>query len=298
MEYYLIKDGEKTGPFTYDELATQGLTPDTLVWNYTMTEPTAAKHLLELAPLMPQSDPTPPPFNKQDEQAAEDAQPAAATPPPPPAPRQAAPAQYAQPRYGEAVVTALPPMSFGEAIKTCLSKYATFTGRARRSEYWWWVLFTFLVSMAFSLFGSLTLTGTEPSQGMITLSGILNMIVCLALFLPTMAVTFRRLHDTNHSGWLLGINYCLGILIAIVVGVMAGNIFMLYQNGVTLDNISQMAEAPGVTDMLFEMFGGLMILFGVLALIVLIISIIILVWTLTDSNRYPNHYGESPKYKS
>jgi uncharacterized membrane protein YhaH (DUF805 family) len=74
-------------------------------------------------------------------------------------------------------------MGFGQAISVVFSKYATFEGRARRSEYWWWVLFQFLASL---------LTCWIP---------LINAIASLALLLPTLAVGIRRLHDTNRSGW-------------------------------------------------------------------------------------------------
>ncbi|HYD76789.1 DUF805 domain-containing protein [Ramlibacter sp.] len=76
-------------------------------------------------------------------------------------------------------------MDFVEAIKTCLRKYATFEGRASRSEYWWFVLGYLLVSVAASI-----------------VSELLNALVGLALLLPSLAVGARRLHDIGKSGWL------------------------------------------------------------------------------------------------
>ncbi len=77
-------------------------------------------------------------------------------------------------------------MNFGQAISACLSKYATFTGRARRSEYWWFFLFEFLVMAAAS-----------------TINDKLSGLVSLALLLPALAVGARRLHDIGKSGWWL-----------------------------------------------------------------------------------------------
>jgi uncharacterized membrane protein YhaH (DUF805 family) len=76
-------------------------------------------------------------------------------------------------------------MTFGDAIKTCFTKYAEFNGRASRSEYWWYVLFIILVSVAISR--------VSP-----TISGLFS----LATFLPSIAAAARRLHDTDKSGWL------------------------------------------------------------------------------------------------
>lgn len=75
-------------------------------------------------------------------------------------------------------------MTFGESIKVCFSKYADFTGRAVRSEFWWWTLFTFLVSLATGL-----------------LSEMVSGLFSLATILPSLAVGARRLHDTDRSGW-------------------------------------------------------------------------------------------------
>lgn len=76
-------------------------------------------------------------------------------------------------------------MTFGESIQTCFSKYADFTGRASRSEYWWWFLFALLATMA---------TGI--------ISDKLSALFSLALLLPGLAVGARRLHDIDKSGWL------------------------------------------------------------------------------------------------
>lgn len=77
-------------------------------------------------------------------------------------------------------------MNFGDAIKTCLAKYADFNGRASRSEYWWWFLFVFLATMAAAIVH-------ENAAA----------LVYLATLLPHLAVGCRRLHDIDKSGWLL-----------------------------------------------------------------------------------------------
>lgn len=76
-------------------------------------------------------------------------------------------------------------MTYLEAIKTCLAKYADFKGRASRSEFWWFALFQVVVSIVLG-FISYSLQG---------LAG-------LALLLPALAVGTRRLHDIGKSGWL------------------------------------------------------------------------------------------------
>ena len=77
-------------------------------------------------------------------------------------------------------------MSFTESVKTVLfQKYATFKGRASRSEYWWFTLF-------YALLGLISL-----------ISEILNAVISLLILIPTIAVMVRRIHDTNNSGFLL-----------------------------------------------------------------------------------------------
>jgi uncharacterized membrane protein YhaH (DUF805 family) len=104
-------------------------------------------------------------------------------------------------------------MSFAEAVKTCLSKYATFAGRARRSEYWWFVLFNVIVSIVAAIIDGAAGTDLENSS-----TGVVGGIVALALILPSLAVTARRLHDTGRSGWwiLIGIIPLIGAIILIV----------------------------------------------------------------------------------
>ena len=98
-------------------------------------------------------------------------------------------------------------IGFGAAVKRGFTKYATFTGRASRSEYWWWTLFTacgffglgllaFVIGMQTSPDG-----GDTPGLPAVPLL-ILFTIFCLAIVVPTIAVTVRRLHDAGYSGWL------------------------------------------------------------------------------------------------
>jgi uncharacterized membrane protein YhaH (DUF805 family) len=89
-------------------------------------------------------------------------------------------------------------MDFMTAVRTCLSKYVDFSGRARRSEYWFFALFTFLVSVVTSILDSII--GTDYGNGS---GGLLNTVASLAFLLPGLAVGARRLHDTGKSGWWL-----------------------------------------------------------------------------------------------
>ena len=92
-------------------------------------------------------------------------------------------------------------MTFIDSIKSCLDKYATFRGRATRSEYWWfwtfYVLTEFVTMIVFGFIGYLC----GDVAGMMIAGYIGAFLSSLMLFLPMLSVFVRRLHDTNHSGW-------------------------------------------------------------------------------------------------
>lgn len=103
-------------------------------------------------------------------------------------------------------------MSFADAVRTCLSKYADFSGRARRSEYWYFFLFNVLVGIVGSVLDNVL--GTETGSG----SGVIGGLASLALLLPSIAVGARRLHDISRSGWwlLIGLIPLVGWIVLIV----------------------------------------------------------------------------------
>ena len=81
---------------------------------------------------------------------------------------------------------------FVEALK----KYVVFSGRSRRKEYWYFVLFVVIVSIVLSLIDSLS--GTYHSESG---TGLLSGIFSLAILIPSIAVSVRRLHDIDRTGW-------------------------------------------------------------------------------------------------
>jgi uncharacterized membrane protein YhaH (DUF805 family) len=83
-------------------------------------------------------------------------------------------------------------MGFGEAIASGFRNYVGFSGRAARSEYWYWTLFVVLLSIVAKVL-DIVLFGTQAT--------IIGGIVTLAFLLPGLAVAVRRLHDRDKSGW-------------------------------------------------------------------------------------------------
>lgn len=86
-------------------------------------------------------------------------------------------------------------MNFQDAVKKCFTNYVGFSGRAARSEYWYWVLFVLVASIVLSM-----------------VSQELSAIFSLGVLLPGVAVGTRRLHDIGKSGWwqLLGLIPLIG----------------------------------------------------------------------------------------
>ena len=97
-------------------------------------------------------------------------------------------------------------MTFSQSIKSVFSKYADFSGRATRSEYWYFYLFNSLVGMVYYIaFFAMLGSGSRDSSAAGYLS-VMIIIYALVMTIPSLAVTVRRLHDTGHSGWWIFLN--------------------------------------------------------------------------------------------
>lgn len=158
----------------------------------------------------------------------------------------------------EGLYAGAPGRSFIEAIRVCFTKYVTFKGRASRSEYWWFTLFTMLGS---TLGGMLQLAmGNDGSA----ISGLFGLVT----FLPSLAVTVRRLHDTDRSGWWVGGFYLAMIGLGLVIGVFAA--------------ITSQAGASESTGL------GLLAIFGIA---IFAYAIAMLVFMVQRGTRGPNRFG-------
>ena len=190
-----------------------------------------------------------------------------------------------------------PALTFKQAVGACISEYATFTGRSRRSEYWWFGLFILLI-MVIPLIGmgvtSFVLEGRfvmKPGEtnGALTQTIHLILVIVFALaylfvLVPSLAVQTRRLHDTGRSGWWI----VWGFLASMATEIVA--LIVLGFGSTDLDTIGQIKESFDVS-----IIGGILILLLYLAQLGL--SLAIFVFSLLDSERGENMYGPSPKYQ-
>jgi uncharacterized membrane protein YhaH (DUF805 family) len=177
-------------------------------------------------------------------------------------------------------------MTFIQSIKTCFSKYVTFSGRAARSEYWWFFLFLILGSIVATVidaavFDSVTTTveTTDTSaSASIENNGPVAAVFSLAVLLPHLAVTWRRLHDTGRSGFyaLLPLLLMMSAFAVLVFGI----------------GIASSFQPGGSLDILFTRATLLIVIPTV---IILMVSPLLVLWWLTrPSQPGPNEYGPNP----
>jgi uncharacterized membrane protein YhaH (DUF805 family) len=102
-------------------------------------------------------------------------------------------------------------MDFVSAIKSGFNNYVGFSGRAARSEFWFWTLFSFIANIVGGIIGAI--------EGL----GLVGLVVSLALLLPSIAVGVRRLHDLDRTGWWMLLVFTgIGIILLIVWDCMKG----------------------------------------------------------------------------
>jgi uncharacterized membrane protein YhaH (DUF805 family) len=151
-----------------------------------------------------------------------------------------------------------------------LKRYAEFSGRSRRMEYWMFFVFQFLIGLVFQFLllavggSGVMMAGGDPTAvaatgGAIMIVLLLMLVVQLALLIPSLAVTVRRLHDTNRSGWW-------------ILGPVAGYVLAFAGAGMESNAVSLI---------------GLLVILG--------LGITLLVFMFLDGTPGPNRYGEDPK---
>ena len=186
------------------------------------------------------------------------------------------PAQQYQPR-----VMARPMMEPVEAVMTCLQKFFDFRGRARRREYWWFFLFTFIVSWVFSFLGNM----------MTPVFTYIGLFIGLLLWIPSLAALTRRLHDRNHSGWwVVAMFICTLVAYGSFAVMLAPHMSALMGEG---DNMAMMLI---IADAVQEMPQAMAVA-AVAGVCYFILFVITLVFAVQDSHWNENKYGTSPKYQ-
>ena len=154
-------------------------------------------------------------------------------------------------------------MGFSEAVRTCFSKYATFVGRAPRSEYWFFWLFSLLASVVGGMI-----------DGAVGTLGIIGLLIELVLFLPSLAVSVRRLHDIDRTGWWILLPFVLIIgSWAMLVSLLAGT--------------AGLSEIEALNPTLLNAV-------GLVSLVGLVLLIVLLVWFCTRGTVGPNRFGPDP----
>lgn len=158
------------------------------------------------------------------------------------------------------------PKSGFECYKDAWRKYAQFSGRASRSEYWYFVLFNFLIMLGISMVELLFAANTD----------ILSTIYSLAVFIPSLAVYGRRYHDIGKSCWFAFVPYF------VVLGIF-------FLAGVTIGIATGVAGAPLAAGYMMPLG------FGIAGIILLIIVIMWqIVFPCMPSQEGKNQYGEQP----
>ena len=184
-----------------------------------------------------------------------------------------------------------------------LVKYAQFEGRSRRSEFWLWVLFRLLVGMALGavimaiLVPVIAQLAANPHMDETRAFGLIAtifplypviMLVELGLLVPSLAVTVRRLHDTNRSGWW----------ILMPVAVAFGGMILLVIAGVVVAiavATTVHANPHGANGKDIGVLVGFFIAYAVYLIAVLAADIVFIIFLATEGTRGPNRFGADPK---
>lgn len=163
-------------------------------------------------------------------------------------------------------------VDFLTAIKLFFANYVNFRGRSTRAEYWFACLFVFIATMVLSVFSVFGLS-------------FLTSLFALAVFLPNLAICFRRFHDAGYSGWLVVI---LSVASLVGVGLIYGPMFSTMIQYADDPIALQRALAPYITNHLGSIGIG-----AVIVLAAAVWELIILVKPSAPDNQYgPNPYGE------
>ena len=181
-------------------------------------------------------------------------------------------------------------MNLPQAVRQCLRKYAAFDGRATRAEFWWWVLVSNLAIVAAAIVDA-ALTAIFLAVG-VPFIGPLAFLMIIIVFLPSLAVAVRRLHDIGRSGWWLlawyGIDFAASV--AFVVSLILFVVFFAF--GFGGENGFWVGQSAGTWILLIFAFSlALAALAAILA-----VYVWALVWLVQQGNAGPNRHGPDPRW--
>lgn len=168
---------------------------------------------------------------------------------------------------------------FVNSVGTCFRKYADFSGRAGRPEYWWFFLFAVVGSALFAILDAAIFgVDAETSQAPRILSGLFH----LAILLPMLSVAWRRMHDTGRPGWYV----LLPMLLSFVF------LFAALAGVVTFAAVETRLDDASVLIAPAAWLGGLGAL--LVALVQFALAILMLWWLTRPSQPGSNQYGPAP----
>ncbi len=182
-----------------------------------------------------------------------------------------------------------PMMTLPQAVRLCLRRYAAFNGRATRAEFWWWALAAnVLIIVAATVDATLSALLLLPGIGVFT---PLALLIILGIFLPTLAVGVRRLHDIGKSGWWLLAWYCIDFIASLLLVVsLVGLLYFIALWAVDDDRYLGGALSGGFT--LLVVLG----MVGIAAILtILVVYAWAIVWLVKQGESGANKYGRDPR---
>ena len=168
-----------------------------------------------------------------------------------------------------------------QSIMSGYQKFFTRSGRAPRSEYWYFLLFYLLLNISVQLLGIYLRAHDHPGTPSILLS-IVAMglsLAALATVVPMLMVTVRRVHDIGRTGWWVGVSFINGLLLDGALG------YVIFRTTIMHNTQNLQAGLPS---------GGMAIVLGILGLIGIALGLTIFVFTLLPGSPGENRYGPNP----